>query len=148
MIVLAHTETMIDCSVAKLFKYVTDMENYLHWFPGVIDISSCDDLPQDQIGKQYIETLEFPSGMEKLTIQVTKYEKNELFTTEGNLEPLLPMMIMNFKEAKEESCYFNLSYYSRNTSLDINNPLIKTIKTDLEHRIPIAIDRLKSIKFS
>ena len=143
MILLANIETVIDCPVAKLFNYVTDMENYLHWFPGVINISSYNNLTKNQIGKQYIETLEFPSGMEKLIIQVAKYEKNRLFTTEGNLELVLPMMTMNFKEETENSCHFTLSYFSRNTELDTDNSMLKTIQTDLKHRLPTAINKLK-----
>ncbi len=147
MILLASIEEQINCSSSSLFDYVTDMENYIHWFPGAIDVKESDSLPKDQVGKQYLETLSFPTGPQKLTIEVKQFERNRFFVTEGDLEPILPRMMMKFEAMKDNTCKFSLSYFSRSAELDSQAPLIQTLQASIRQRLPIAIQALKE-KFS
>ncbi|GAB1268425.1 hypothetical protein NBRC116493_16780 [Aurantivibrio infirmus] len=147
MILLASIEEQINCSSSSLFDYVTDMENYIHWFPGVIDVKESDNLPKDQVGKQYLETLSFPTGPQKLTIEVKQFERNRFFVMEGDLEPILPRMMMKFDAMKDNTCKFSLSYFSRSAELDSQAPLIQALQASIQQRLPIAIQALKE-KFS
>ncbi len=145
MILLASAEALIRCPVAQLYAYVTNMENYQQWFPGVISIVESNDLPHGHVGKQYRESLALPAGETQLTIEVKRAEVNGNFVTEGSLEPLLPMMTMGFRDTSKKSCYFSLMYHSRNLELEAESPLVKALQQDLGDRITVAIDTLTGI---
>lgn len=144
MILLAQVDEMIQCPVSRLYPFVTNMENYKNWFPGVIDIVSGNALAHGQVGKEYVETLDLTTGRRTLRIVVRQVEPNQIFITESDLEPVLPRMEMRFRDGLPEGCQFNLSYYSRNTELDPNGQLITSIQQDLGERIVSAIRQLKN----
>ena len=143
MITLVQINTPMDCSVSELFDYVTNMENYAEWFPGVHKITSGNDKSHGQVGKTYIESLTLPTGIAKLIIAVKKVQSNKLFITEGDLEYLLPMMTMEFQSLSDERCYFQLTYSSRNPKLD--EKTVTQLQSDLNVRTIKALENLKSI---
>ncbi len=51
MIELANTAITIFTPADVVFKYVSNMENYKHWFPGVVDIRSANTLDHGVVGK-------------------------------------------------------------------------------------------------
>jgi len=145
MILLAENISVLSVNVNRVFEFVTNMENYKKWFPGVLEIRSGNNLPHGKIGKTYIETLKFPEGIRELTIEVKKSVKNEIFKTEGDLQPLLPSMKMLFTDLGDDKCQFQLSYFCRNPDLKENDEFVNAIKQDLNERIGSAIKNLKSI---
>jgi len=145
MILLAQNDVFLSVNVTTAFKFVTNMENYKQWFPGVVDIRSANKLAHGIVGKQYIEVLQLPQGIQELTIEVKESVENKHFTTEGDLEPLLPKMTMSFSKNNNNGCHFNLRYFSRNSALTENDELIVAIKNDLSKRIQSATIKLKSI---
>lgn len=143
MILLAENTVLLTENVNTVFKYVTNMENYKLWFPGVIGIKSMNNLVHGQIGKQYIEELYLPNGTKKLIIEVKESTKNKKFVTIGDLEPLRPMMTMLFSDNGKNSCEFQLNYSSRNSKLKNSEEFIVDIKNNLSERIIIAIKNLR-----
>jgi len=145
MILLAQNIVVLHANVSTVFNFVTNMENYKKWFPGVVDIRSGDNLVHGKPGKQYIEILQLPQGTKELTIEVKESIENKNFITEGDLEPLLPKMTMLFSDRGNDGCQLHLSYFSRNPELKEGDEFIVAIKKDLSERIETATKKLKSI---
>jgi len=145
MILLAQNVVVLHANVSRVFKFTTNMENYKKWFPGVLDIRSANKLAHGQIGKQYIEILQFPQGNKELTIEVKESIENMKFVTEGDLEPLLPKMEVLFSAWENNGCQLHLSYVSRNPDLKEDDEFILAIKEDLSKRIKTAANNLKAI---
>jgi len=145
MILLAQNIVVLHANVNHVFKFTTNMENYKKWFPGVLNIRSGNKLAHGQIGKQYIEILQFPQGNKTLTIEVKESIENKIFVTEGDLEPLLPKMEMLFSVLENDSCQLHLNYVSRNSDLKEEDEFIVAIREDLSKRIKTATNKLKSI---
>lgn len=143
MILLAETNITIDRPTEQLFDYVTNMENYGEWFPGVTAIHSKNDLPHGKKGKTYQELIIMPDGEDCLIIQVKDCVQNERFYTEGDLKPLLPAMQMEFDSATEDSTHFRLKYFSRNKALQ-DSEILTSIKENLAERILVAAHNLKN----
>ncbi len=60
MYLLASSVVTIACPRTKTFEYAADLENFAHWFPGVIGIVAHDELSFATPGKQYVETVAVP----------------------------------------------------------------------------------------
>ena len=136
---LANKIIELSGNAMEVFDFVTNIENYAQWFPGVVAIRSANALAHAQVGKQYVETLEFPDGVKELVIEVKKSVKYQVFETEGDLAPLLPGMTMLFSTLDQpDTCELNLSYRCRNSALSANDDFIVQIKEDLNSRIEIA----------
>ncbi|GLQ30888.1 SRPBCC family protein [Litoribrevibacter albus] len=144
MIELAKVSTTISAPVAVVFDYVTNMENYGDWFPGVVAIRSDNDLPHATVGKTYLETLQLPGGEYELSIEVIQSEAKGLFLTQGDLEGVLPQMTMRFSEEQEGTCTFDLQYHSRNTTLSEESEIIIALRKDLAERASTALVNLKN----
>lgn len=142
---LAYTSINVAVSVGTLFNFVTNMENYGLWFPGVVAISSHNKLKHGTKGKIYKEIIEMPDGQHNLLIEVKETKTNEYFYTEGDLAPLLPAMQMQFKSINLEQSQLNLSYYSRNNKLDTHSELFESITENLSGRVNIAGVNLQQI---
>lgn len=145
MIELAKVSTRVSAPVAAVFDYVTNMENYGDWFPGVIAIRSGNDLPHATVGKTYLETLQLPGGEHQLSIEVVQSEAERLFLTQGDLEPVLPQMTMRFSEEQEGTCSFDLQYHSRNSTLSEASEIITALRKDLAERAGKAVLNLNRI---
>ncbi|MCG7585723.1 hypothetical protein [Photobacterium sp. OFAV2-7] len=145
MIKLAQEKQQIDQPITQVFSYVTNMENYRNWFPGIDSIKAINNLEHGQVGKQYVETLSLPQGTVDLIIEVKEMEQNRLFMTQGDLEPLLPQMTINFSETSESSCIIELTYFSRNLELRADDELIIGLANDLSIRANEAVKELKRI---
>ena len=143
MILLAEKKMQIDQSSEHIFAYVTNMENYGDWFPGVVSVKSFNDLPHATVGKRYQELLVLPEGEVNLVIEVKDCEKNIRFYTEGDLTPLLPAMLMEFTSLAPDKTEFNLRYFTRNTDLEPTDELIESLRLNLLGRIHDAETNLK-----
>jgi uncharacterized protein YndB with AHSA1/START domain len=145
MIELVQVSTIFSAPVDTVFKYVTNMENYIDWFPGVLSIKSKNSLPHATVGKTYLEALQFPDSEYELTIEVAQCEVNRLFLTKGDLEGVLPQMKIEFFADAENKCHMHLQYHSRNSNLTEKSETIILLKKDLGNRVPVGISNLKNI---
>lgn len=145
MIELAKASTLVPASIDTVFQYVTNMENYGEWFPGVRAITSENSLPHATIGKTYVETLLLPEGEFELIIEVSQCEPNRLFLTKGSLEAVLPQMTINFSHERENQCWVNVQYHSRNSDLDASSAMIIALREDLGQRLVIGLANLNKI---
>ena len=60
MHLLTEKTVNINRPALAVFGYVSNMEKFGEWFPGVISIASTDALQRGQQGKEYLETVSVP----------------------------------------------------------------------------------------
>jgi hypothetical protein len=147
MILLTQKSALIQHNTVQLYSYLSNMENYGQWFPGVVNIQSANKQRHATIGKRYSETLIMPEGDVTLTIEVKQASTNTLFYTEGDLKPVFPAMKMEFQDLGAAGTQFSLSYYSRNPELSDSHAMIKALRADLSLRIGQAMSKLQ-LKFN
>ncbi|MGH1541060.1 MAG: SRPBCC family protein [Arenicella sp.] len=145
MIELAKTTAVINTPIEKVFNYVSNMENYGHWFPGVVAVRSKNNLPHAAVGKTYVETLNIANSNYELTIEVVQCKTNSLFLTQGNLEGILPQMTARFCSDQESRCLITLQYHSRNTDLNEQSKDIVALRKDLTIRAKNGAIALKEL---
>jgi len=145
MIELAKTSGIINVPINDVFRYVSNMENYGHWFPGVVAIKSKNDLMHGTVGKTYAETLSLPEGECELIIEVVQCENNRVFLTKGDLAGVLPQMTVTFASNEKNNCHITLQYHSRDSSLTSKSDIVISLKEDLKERAEKAITSLKEI---
>ncbi len=145
MIELAKTSIAIVASTDIVFKYVSNMENYKHWFPGVVDIKSANNLDHGIVGKKYVETLSLPNGDVELVIEVDQCEMNHLFLTKGNLAGILPQMTITLSIDEDKRCAVDLQYHSRNPELTEASDIIIALREDLSIRATKGLAKLKEM---
>jgi hypothetical protein len=143
MIELTKTSGIISAPINTVFNYVTNMDNYGYWFPGVQAIKSKNSYPHASIGKTYLETLLLPDGEYELTIEVVKCEVNQFFLTKGDLTGVLPQMTIEFYVDAENKCRMDLQYHSRNSSLTEKSDIIMALRKDLSVRASEGISNLQ-----
>jgi len=141
---LASFEIDTKTDIESCFFYLSDMNNFNNWFPEVIKIVGKNKEPIG-VGKQYIETVKIPLiGFKKITLTVQNYEKYSLFSTEGDLSPLLPSMeicLSNIGSGKTKIIWV---FYSRNSStlFKLVAPIFKRV---MKKRARTASEKLKTI---
>lgn len=145
MIELATASVTIAAPINIVFKYLSNMENYGQWFPGVISMNSGNNLAHGVVGKTYLETISMPNGNSELEIIVDKCEANQLFQTKGNLPEVLPQMTLKFSATEEENCHVELHYHSRNFELTSKSQLIIALRNNLSTRASKGVVTLKNI---
>jgi hypothetical protein len=145
MISLALQSSVIQAPSHQVFGFVTNMENYKDWFPGIIDICSDNDLDHGTVGKKYRERLLMPNGESELLITVEESIKNKKFLTQGDLEAVLPQMTIVFTELTPQDCKIDLQFHSRNQNLNESDELTLALQSDLKTRSHTALATLKRI---
>ena len=116
-IALIDETVSIDRPVSHVFGFVSDHENYIRWYPGVVAVTSADGLAPGAVGKVYNEILRLPSGRRRaFDIKVVESRTPEFFATEGTLAPLHPRMEMRLTAKSEIETALNLRFFSRNQS--------------------------------
>ena len=128
----------------KCFHYVSNMDNFANWFPGVIAIVSENQEPIG-VGKQYIETVKIPLvGLREITLTVTDFEQYSRFSTEGSMAPLLPRMEIFLSSGTDGKTKIDWAFYSRNSSLFFKMvaPLFRSV---MDKRAKTASINLKEI---
>ncbi|MBI3198259.1 MAG: SRPBCC family protein [Rhodospirillales bacterium] len=136
----------INCSISKVFEFISDHENYIRWYPGVMAVTSTDDLPPGTVGKVYNEILRLPSGRRRsFDIQVVESREPGLFATEGTLAPIHPRMEVRLTAKSGNETALNLRFFSRNQSA-IGRLLIGTLgPRTIRPQTQSALLKLKSI---
>ncbi|MEH6347439.1 MAG: SRPBCC family protein [Bermanella sp.] len=145
MIELAQGTLTINTPVSTIFKYVSNMENYKEWFPGVEEVRSFNELAHGTVGKQYKETLNLNGEKGQLIIEVIQCKPNELFLTQGNLPGILPQMTIRFLATQENGCEMNLQYHGRASELKQDESLQKMLQQDLHKRTQQGLLQLKQL---
>ena len=141
---LASFEIDTKTDIELCFFYLSDMNNFNYWFPEVIKIVGKNKEPIG-VGKQYIETVKIPLiGFKKITLTVQNYEEYSLFSTEGDLSPLLPRMEIFLSDIGDAKTKINWVFYSRNSScfFKLVAPIFKRV---MNKRARIASVKLKTI---
>ncbi|HEX6722214.1 MAG TPA: SRPBCC family protein [Burkholderiaceae bacterium] len=119
MHLLADQTVAIQCPVGATYRYATDLAHFGQWFPGVLAITPVDALSPATIGKEYLETVEWPGGGQRsVRIRVREARADEWLATEGDLAPLLPRMEMRFVARGPQSCELNWRMWSRHPGDD------------------------------
>lgn len=146
MYLIAEDSVSIDRGNAEVFHYVSNLENFGNWFPGVISIASGNDLRHGEIGKQYMETVAIPfRGKRGITIAVVKSEMNRFIATEGLFPPVMPRMEIELKDADDGSCHVVWRMYSRNQGMLFRIMLLPLAKLVMQKRARLGVKRLKQI---
>lgn len=144
MYLLATSVARIACSPTTAFAYAADLENFQHWFPGVISIAACNELPYAAPGKQYVETVAVPlRGRRGVLIQVIDVDAPHRIVTEGDLPLLLPRMEIEFQETSTGSCEVRWRMFSRNDSVLIRCTLLPLARCVMRRRALTGLHNLK-----
>lgn len=134
MHLLTEKSIQIQRPAQAVFDYVTNMEKFADWFPGVLSIASSNALPHGKVGKTYRETMAVPfGGTRNIEIQVREVRGTQFFATEGKFPPLLPRMEIGLEETGADSCQLTWRMFSRNRS-----PIARFLLLPLSRRV---IDR-------
>ena len=127
-----------------VFGYVSDMERFAEWFPGVISIASLDSLEPGQPGKAYRETVRVPlKGLRQITLQVREARAPHFFATEGQSRPLLPRMEISLNATTANTCTLSWRMFSRNSSPSVRYLLLPLAKMVLQQRAAQGLAALK-----
>ncbi|GAB3541658.1 hypothetical protein GCM10027343_12460 [Noviherbaspirillum agri] len=144
MHLLAEESIHIKRPASDVFNYVTDMERFGEWFPGVLSIESANQHQHGQVGKEYLETVSIPlRGERKIKLVVREAEAGRRFVTEGKLSPLMPRMEVTFSPVAVASCQLTWRMYSRNNGGFVRLALLPLARRVMRKRAAAGVKRLK-----
>lgn len=144
MHLLVETMVHIERPVPEVFAYVSDMERFAEWFPGVVAMAGADALAPGQPGKQYLETVRLPwRGHRQIRLQVKESRSPHFFATEGRLLPLLPRMEITLAEAAPGSCELTWRMFSRSASPAVRYLLLPMARRVMAARAGAGMQALK-----
>ena len=104
---------------AAVYRHASNLERFGEWFPGVLAIVSANDLPHASVGKAYRETVEVPGrGRIDVRVEVREARPDAWLATEGDLQPLLPRMEMQFAAPTPHTCRLTWRMWSRHAGDD------------------------------
>lgn len=111
---LAEGTIEIGRSCDDSFAYISNLENFPAWFPGVASMRALDASDHGTVGKRYRETVHVPFGRTTtIDIEVKEARPGVRFLTEGE-GPLLPRMTVQFTAVSEERTRIAWRMVSRN----------------------------------
>lgn len=111
---LAEGTVEIDRSCDEAFAYVSNLENFPAWFPGVASMRALDASEHGRVGKRYRETVHLPFGRTTtIDIEVKEARPGARLLTEGD-GLLLPCMSVQFAAVSEERTRIAWRMVSRN----------------------------------
>ncbi len=144
MHLLAEKTVHIQRPLVAVFAYVSNMEKFGEWFPGVISIASSNTLRHGQPGKQYLETVAVPlRGTRKITLEVREVRGHTFFATEGRFPPLWPRMEITLAAAQENSCALTWQIFSRSNSVIVRYILLPLAGRVMGKRAALGVAALK-----
>lgn len=140
---LAQGSVEIDRPVAETFAYVSNLENFPAWFPGVVSISSLDTLEHGQVGKRYRETVRMPFGRTgTIDIEVKEASAGERLRTEGG-GLVLARMSVDFAALSEGQTRVEWRMVSRNQRWWFRWLVMPLLRRVMSRR---AIDGLRKLR--
>ena len=144
MYLLASSVVTIACARTKTFEYAADLENFAHWFPGVIGIVAHDELSFATPGKQYVETVAVPlRGNRTVMIRVVEASAPMRVVTEGDLPLLLPRMEIEFQDVGGNSCEVRWRMLSRNENMLVRYTVLPLAGWLMGRRATMGLRNLK-----
>lgn len=144
MHLLAEENISINRNVSVVFDYVTNMERFGDWFPGVLAIESANNGSHGEVGKEYLETVSVPlRGKRKVRIVVRDLRQNAFFATEGKLPPLMPRMEVVFSRGNADACNVTWRMFSRNSGWLFRLTLLPLARRVMKKRAKAGMKKLK-----
>jgi hypothetical protein len=146
MHLLTEKSIRIQRSALEVFEYVSNLETFGEWFPGVIAIDSLDALPHDQPGKAYLETVSIPwRGTRKIALTVREVRGHHFFATEGQLPPLMPRMEIALEDSGTGACEITWRMFSRSDKLITRYTVVPLARRVMGPRAALGLSALKNI---
>ncbi len=143
---LVDQMVLINRPIASVFTFVSNHENYIHWFPGVVSIASADQQAHGTVGKVYRETLRLPTGRQQaMDIAVVSSQPPELFVTEGTFAPLHPRMEIRLTATSAHATRLNLRFFSRNPSTIARWLIGMLVKPTFNRQSGRGLQKLKTL---
>ena len=134
----------IRASAEKAYRYITDMERFGEWFPGVMSIISASTHGHGEIGKEYLETVVVPlRGTREIAVRVRDAEPYRFFATEGEFRPLMPRMEIAFDALGDGACSVTFRMFSRSDNRFVRLALIPLARRVMNRRAAVGLPRLK-----
>lgn len=111
---LTSLTSLVHRPIEDVFAMISNHENYQHWYPGAVSVTSEDETPHGTVGKTYTETLRMPGGrLQSIRIVTVKSQPPETFVTQGDFAPLLPQMSFQLARADERHTRITWMFHSR-----------------------------------
>ena len=146
MYLLTENTAEIACPVSVAYEYITNLETFGEWFPGVIAIESANELAHAAPGKTYLETVSIPMrGTRKVAITAVAAEPHKLFVTEGKLPPLMPRMEIQFHAIDSNACRVVWRMFSRNDQFLARITFLPLASRVMRKRAAIGMQRLAKV---
>ncbi len=141
---LAKNRIIVEKGVDEVFNYAANLENFSAWFPGVVSITSANNLKFMEKGKKYRENFSSLGSQKKVIIEVKHCSMREQLITESEFLPILPRMEIAFQKLDVNRTEVIWSMFSRNSRLPwlLFLPLAKWI---MHSRSKKGLRRLKEI---
>lgn len=144
MHLLTEKTIHIQQPTSVVFGYVSNMEKFGEWFPGVISIASANALDHGQQGKEYLETVSLPlRGTRKVKLEVREVRRDQFFATEGLFPPLMPRMEIELHETGPSSCELTWRMFSRSNSRIVRYTLLPLARRVMDKRASLGVAALK-----
>lgn len=146
MHLLTEKTIQIQRPAVAVFDYVSNMEKFGEWFPGVVSIESANDHHHGRQGKKYLETVSMPiRGTRKIGLEVHEVRGHHFFATQGQLLPLLPRMEISLHETGKNSCELSWAMFSRSNSLIVRYTLLPLASHVMGKRAALGVAALKKL---
>ena len=140
---LAQGSVEIQRACPEVFAYVTNLENFPAWFPGVAAIHGQGALGHAQVGKRYRETLRMPVGLiATIDIEVKEARAESLFVTEGS-GLLMPRMSVDFAVLPNGSTRVDWRMVSRNQRRWVRWLLLPILRRVMGRRARAGLRQLR-----
>ena len=146
MYLISESSINIELPCIRVFDYISNMENFAQWFPGVISIKSVDQKEHGMVGKKYLEVVSIPlQGKKSIEISVIESIPGKVFRTTGEFKPLFPRMEIELNDSKEGACGLCWRMYSRNDAKLVQLLLLPIAKRIMQKRAEIGVKNLKQM---
>jgi len=146
MHLLADTTVDIACPPQRAFDFAANLENFPHWFPGALSITSENALPFNTVGKQYRETVVLPlRGQRSVHIRVIEVAAPARLVTEGSMALLLPRMEMAFDPHGPDACRLRWRMWSRQTAALPRWTVLPLARITMSRRAAAGLRRLRHL---
>lgn len=141
---LARGAVEIHRPVHETWAYVSNLENFPAWFPGVAAVRSLDTLEHAQVGKRYRETLRLPFGRsDMIDIEVKEVRAGEHLLTEGGVV-VLARMTMELAAIADGTTCFAWQMVSRNERWWFRRLLLPLLRRVMARRAREGLRRLRA----
>jgi hypothetical protein len=146
MIPIFETTIDIERSVADVFLWVRDLENYPRWFPGIVDMASADDLPKGQPGKWYGQVDRLFGLIERpLAVQLVECAENWSIAFHVIAPPVFPCVEIRTRACSPTATRVTWRLGARSHDLITRRFGVRLLRPGAARRAPLALRRLKEL---